>query len=139
MALQYLRVWQAMVTAMQADSTIRSVMGTPPNCRIYLGRVARQFEVPSIEGIPVVDTEEENWNPCDFQLDIYTKNMADLASVEYRVRRLFHHDVRTTIGGMRMFAQLLDARGFGGVTDQDYFRRSLDFRMEPIRDRYVRA
>lgn len=137
MALQWLLTWQAMVEAMEADSGITSVMGTPPSTRIYmLGE--RQFEVPSITGLLVVETEDERWNPCEFQLDIYTRTVADMAAVEYRVRRLFHHDVRTTVGDMRMFAEFLAGRSsFGPATDQ-YFRRSLDFRMTPIRDRYVR-
>lgn len=135
---RWAEVADAMSAAMLARPEITDVMGAA----IYLdeeGGEGREFEVPSLTIMQVVDTESELWEHIDFQIDFYTRTLADIETVEQTVRWLFPDQGRVDLGGVQVFARFQSGRRIVGPGKGRWFGRSLDFRMEPIRSKYVRA
>lgn len=136
--MRWHQVVQVMLAEMEADAEVTSVVGVMPSSRIYLAGT-RQFEVDSVTLLPIVDVDEEVFVPCDFQLDLYAKTMAKLVTLEGALRRLFHHDVYTTLGNINCWSQVIAARSFFGPVSDGYFRRSLDVRVTPVRAKYAQS
>ncbi len=131
-----------MADAMEARSEITSVMGMPPDCALYLigpGGKDRALEVPSITGMLVGDVESELWDESLFQLDIWTHDLDEAIALERVIRWLFHQDIETTLGGVRLFIQFMEGRTVTGPGPDNYYGRSLDFMARPARQRFVRA
>lgn len=135
-------VWKAMVEAMQERPEITDVFGDPPNCAIYLEGAEgedREFQVPSLTGMLVVDTEVELWEVIDFQIDIWTQELETCWEIERVVRWLFHHDNRISLGDVNLWFSFVAGRTVVGPGKQKYFGRSLDFRAQPVRSKYLRV
>lgn len=129
-----LDAWVAAASVLEADDVISAIVGDA----IYLAG-DRAFEFPSIEGLIVVEDENERFAPVDIQFDIYTEGMVELEAVANRMHGLFHKDTRVEIGGLNMWAEFVPSGGPFGPTTQGYCRKSMDFRFTPIRRRYVRT
>lgn len=128
-------VWaNAIAPAILDDPDIVSVIGSA----LYLAGT-RAFEVPSITALLVVDLEEENFAPADWQFDIYTRTQASLRTVAKALRRLFDTDVQQDLGGFPLWTEFLEGRQPIGPEKDEYHRYTLDFRFTPGRSLYLTA
>lgn len=128
-------VWaEGVAPALLADPIVSAIMGD----RIYLVG-SRHLELPSITALQIVDTETENWAPCDWQFDVYAKTSTDVREVARAIRRLFHHDVQYELGPFLLWGEFLEGRDFGGPETDGWFRYSMDFRFTPGRSLYLTA
>jgi len=126
-------VEQAIVAALSADDELLAILG---GARIYPASASRKVEIPSIEYFMVADIERESLESVVIQIDYWARGRAQAAQIERRIRHLLHADTRRTLGGIEMATLYLDSR------DHDHpepgvVHRSLDFRFEPVRERYT--
>jgi hypothetical protein len=129
--------WPEVVTVLldtvEADPVLSGIFGVD----IYRAG-DRKLKVPALEYTIISDTEEENFNPLRIQWDVFVRMDADLVAAERRLRRLFHHDLPTEIGGITMWAEYVARQDMQGLMD-GIRGSSTDFRFTPVRSRYVWA
>jgi len=121
-------IWLEVLARLEGDATVASILGD----RIYLWG-DREFEVPSMTALLVVDTEDENWAPADWQFDIYARTFEDVVAVERAVRASLDRDWPIELGGHSFWTELVEARRLEGPSEDQIYRRSLDFRFTPAR------
>lgn len=93
--------------------------------------------VPCLEVQFIADAEDELWNPCTVQWDMFTMDMQALWDSERRLRRLFHDDMPTTFAGLTMWAQYVEGDALVTAPDRDgFFGRAVRFRFTPLREQY---
>lgn len=130
-------VVKAMRTALLADAQLVAALGTDGNgnAPIYPASASRPVHVPSVEYFMVFDRERESLNPIMIQIDYFARGIAKAAIIERRIRSVLHRDRRRTFAGSDCATLYEDGR------DHDYpetgvVHRSLDFRFEPVREKY---
>jgi hypothetical protein len=131
--MNWYEVWTHVLDEIEAQPEIAAVMGDA----IFLDG-QRAIEIPSMTCLFVTDEEDELFAPMQWQFDIYTRTLGEMVRVEKALRLLLHRNTYAAIGDVRMFAEFLDGRLLTGPERDPYFRRSLDFRLEPVRSRYYR-
>lgn len=127
-----LEFWTARLLA---DAALESVMGSATY--IYPASAARPVSIPSIEYLMIGDVEEELFNPITVQVDFWVRGIKKAAQVERRIRVLTHSDVGQDLGGERMWLRYLDSRTVEYTAEKGVVHRILDFRFEPIREKYA--
>lgn len=128
-------VWELGVAPeLAGDSEIQSVVGDA----IYLAGT-RKLEVPSVTALFLVDSEEENWAPAEWQFDVYAKTTDAMRLVARRIRALLHHEVQFELGPFLLWGEFLTGHDMSGPDSDGFFRYSMDFRFTPGRSLYLTA
>jgi hypothetical protein len=126
------RTWDAVATLLEADADITAVVGSA----IYLDG-ERPYAVPSMTATLVVDTEGEVWAPADWQLDVYARTMTAVTRVERAIRRILDGPAPIIeVDGVGVLTRFLAGRTTRGPETDQWYHRSLDFRLEPVRALY---
>lgn len=132
--------WDVVVPAwlvpIAADSVVQRVLGTDP---AFSMAGERRFEIASMEYQLVTRgllETEVSWRTV-VQLDYWVRTMQDLIDLEKALIRLAHSDVAVTIGGHRMWTELVGDGGPLLGADQGSFTGSLDFRLRYIRGQFT--
>lgn len=129
-------VLQAWLGEAESDSVVQGLLGD--GYQIAMAG-ERKFAVPSSDysilsaGIP-----GELWEPLLIQLDWWMSSMDALLTLEHAYRRLYHHDLPVTFGGVQMWSMLTGDERLPAVKD-GIWSRALTFRLTSLRGRYVPA
>lgn len=123
----------AVVAPVVADSDVISVLGNPP---AFFMAGEREFKVNSMRWTLIANTEDENWEESLVQIDFWVRTLAQLRTLERAIRRLLHHEIEATIGGIDLWSKYVDSRPLMGAT-AGTLTRSLDFRLTYLRGRHV--
>lgn len=122
-----------LVAPVMADADVQSVLGNPP---AFFMAGEREFRVNSMRWTLVANTEGENWEESLVQIDFYVRTLAQVRTLERALRRLLHHEIELTVGGVKLWSKYVDSRPLGGAMDGT-IARSLDFRLTYLRGRHV--
>jgi hypothetical protein len=120
-----------LVAPVGADSDVRAVLGDPPT---FFMAGERDFKVKSMRWMLIANPESENWEEALVQIDFWVRTLDDVRTLERALRRLLHHEVEITVGGITLWSKYVDSRPLGGATDGT-LARSLDFRLTYLRGR----
>lgn len=123
----------ALMVPVEADSDVRAVLGNPP---AFFMAGEREFKVNSMRWTLIANTEGENWEESLIQVDFWVRRLADVLTLEAALRRLLHHEIELTVGGVTLWSKYVDSRPLGGATDGT-IARALDFRLTYLRGRHV--
>ena len=134
-------VLTAAVAALKADAALVTALG---GARVYDSRAPRDLVIPSVTWTLVSDVEEEVWERIVVQFDIWSRPSiapaidarTRAATIERRVRRVLHSDVFRALGGVVMATLFQEGRDHDDP-DPEVVHRSVDFRFEPFREKYV--
>jgi hypothetical protein len=121
------------VAHIEDDTDVQSVLGSPA-AFFMVGE--RDFRCPSMRWQLIANPEGENFEESLLQIDFWVRTVADAATLEAALRRLLHHEIEVTIGGVRLWSKYVDGRPLGGAKDGTV-ARSLDFRQTYLRGRYA--
>lgn len=120
--------WVEVIEAVIAWLTARAPLAGVP---VRMHGEFTELRVPLVAWLIFSDRREENTNPIRVQFDIYAQGIDQALAIEAELRAL-HSDVPQTVGGVRMWATLDDARGDADPSP-GVVHRSLDFIFEPAR------
>jgi hypothetical protein len=125
----------AHLAAVKADPTILSIVGLDA----ILADGDRNLTVPSLVYKVISDVNGENFEDVRIQWTLFTRSVATLIDGEAALRRLFHHELPATIGGLNMYSLYQDDRAdVEGLAD-GIRGSSQSFTSSPVRSRYVFA
>lgn len=132
--------WDAAVAAwlapIKANAVVQGILGVDPEFSLA---GERTFKVPSLEYTlisPAVLHLEVYWRTL-IQLDMWTKTIDQVVSLERALVLLLHSDTPVTIGAIPMWSEMQPGGGeLPGSTDGT-FGRSIDFQITYLRDRYT--
>jgi hypothetical protein len=131
---EILPLWLALL---EADAVLIAELG---GFHIYPAQSARPVRIPSVEyTLPIIDIEEENFNPFTVQVDYWARGVPKAAAIERQIRAITHRDTAREIGGYRMWTEYVDSRSHQYPAELGVVHRSLDFRFTPLRDMYADA
>lgn len=129
--MNWYETWVAVRSVLVDDGPLSAVT----NGRVVL-KGTKNLILPCITALLISNREEEIDAPAEWQLDLYSERLDDVVAMEKAVMRLLHREGSTDIGGVEMFAELIDGRTLNGPDPDRFYRRSLDFRFTPVRSRY---
>jgi hypothetical protein len=124
-------VIQACIAALVADSALTTALG---------GNFVRPMEegeerrIPSVAWTLVTENEQEVLNPTLIQLDYWATGRVQAVTIERRIRRVLHSNIRRTFGGIEMATLFEESRDMNDPKP-GVVHRSLDFRFEPVKRR----
>lgn len=102
-------VLRALVAALRADTALQALLGAD-----YLKRIKRtsegELKIPGVTYQVVSSPLEENTESMTVQWDEWGIGYAAIVAIEERLRALMHADGVITVGGIRLWARVLDAR-----------------------------
>lgn len=116
--------------ALLADSALVAVIGTN-----VLRAGEYDFVAPSIEWFIPARGETELFEPFTLQLDCFARTMADLNTIEERVRLVLHRDTWRTLEGVYLHMELEAGREL--ATGKGILGRGLDFFVEVVRGQWA--
>ena len=122
-----------LIAPIEADADVQSVLGNPP---AFFMAGERDFKVNSMRWTLIANPEGENWEEALIQLDFYVRKLDDVRTLERALRRLLHHEIEVTVGGITLWSKYVDSRPLGGAKDGT-IARSLDFRLTYLRGRHA--
>ncbi len=131
--------WDAAVAAwlapVVADSVVQGILGVDAEFNM-VGE--GDFVVPSLQYTlvsPGVPHLEVYWRSL-VQLDMWTKTLADVVTLEKALVRLLHLEVPASIGSIPMWSRKLgESKPLPGAVD-GVWSRSIDFHLIYLRDRW---
>lgn len=126
-------VTAAIVAGIAADSDIQSVFGASP---AFTMAGDRDHAIPSLEYSIIPGGEHETFETAMIQLDFWVRSFSELVTVERALRALLHADLPITMGGVRLWSTFDGSQRLEGAREGT-FTRSLDFRLEFLREVYA--
>jgi hypothetical protein len=123
----------AVVTPIMADATVQTVLGNPP-AFYMIGE--REWSVRSMRWGLASNTEEELYEEALVQLDFWVRSVAEAVTLAGALRRLLHHEIEITAGGLKLWSKYVESRPVRTARD-GIVEGSLDFRLTYLRGRYA--
>lgn len=135
--MNWFDVWTHIAAAIEQDEEIGAVLGRGEAMAFYLAG-SRAFQVPSMEALLVVESEEEVDAPMEWQFTISARSFDDIVQVEKALRRLFPDQELVNLGSAEFRVAQLDGQMLPSPNADGVMSKLKEFRFTPVRSRYYR-
>ena len=128
--MDYHRIADPLLDLLEADADLTAIIGTA----IYMAG-ERDFQVPSIEWMVISETHDEDMGDVLVQVDLFSYDADQLATMQSVVQRHWDNRARTLAG------VYIESSFEGGGTlpgaDEGVHAHFLTFRHRTVRERYI--
>lgn len=121
----------ALLAELHADAALIAALGGP---HIYRSGEYTGAQIPALYHHLVVATLDECFEPFVWQWGVFARDLATALTIEGRLRKRLDRKTFRQIGGIMMSARYEDSRDHDDP-EPGVIHRSLDFRVEPVRER----